>query len=109
MLPTRRDTWKFQLREVHADGVFLVRYSRDGASCWTPMTQTAPGVWELELADTATPYRFGYYPRQGRTFLNGGSFGLTATRRSQPEPLPDLGATIRPVTPAAASPVTPAP
>ena len=82
--PTQR--WRFRVHDTQADSVLLVRYGENGASCWTPMapSPTAPGHWEATVTLIPGEQRVAYFTRQGTTYFNCGTFGLTAERCEPP-------------------------
>ena len=80
------ETWRFQVRDHHAERVYLVRYSEEGFSLWMAMEQAEPGVWQSHMHLAPGCYRFGYFTSEGTAFFNGGTFGLSGERISDPDP-----------------------
>lgn len=90
-MPSQRgETWRFQVRDPEAEQVFLVRYSEQGMSAWTPMAPLGGGVWEVVVHLDPGQYRFGYFRCEGTAYFNGGTFGLCAERVAGPDPRVDV-------------------
>lgn len=80
------ESWRFEVTCANADRVYLVNQIHDiGKNC-LPMVPLGRDVWGIELNLLPGRYKMGYYTLEGRTFFNGGSFGLTSTRSSKPDP-----------------------
>ena len=80
------ETWLFRVHNSGAERAYLVRYGEEGMSLWTAMQPVAPGVWEAIVQVTPGRYRFGHFTKEGRSYFNGGTYGLTAQRQSAPDP-----------------------
>ncbi|MEM6749622.1 MAG: hypothetical protein AAGA57_03115 [Planctomycetota bacterium] len=73
--------WRFKAFAPDAQRAFLVQEKDAGASAWLPMSREpgAHSVWTCEVTLRPGAYRFRYYTDDGRTFLNCGDDGLTAS------------------------------
>jgi len=74
------ELWMFNVDCPSADRVFLVEDCLEGLSTWHEMQKSADGVWEMAYQLSPGRYRFRYYAAEGRTFLNCGTYGLSARR-----------------------------
>lgn len=92
----RGETWRFQVRDRHAERVYLVRYNEEGMSLWTAMQQVEPTVWEVHVHLAPGRYRFAYFTCEGDAFFNGGTFGLSGQRIGAPDPQVSVTALPRP-------------
>ncbi len=79
------ETWRFKVNCPHAERVYLVKESQ-GGKMWLEMTTRSQGEWTLQDRLLPDRYRMSYFIAEGTTYFNGGSFGLTGTRLSQPDP-----------------------
>lgn len=85
MSSPRGEKWRFQVHQPQADRVYLVRYDQHGTSDWLPMRPRGDGGWELELTLGAGTHHFGHFTCEGTAYFNGGTFGLSGVRLSEPD------------------------
>ena len=81
----RGETWRFRVNCPHAERVYLVK-DYNGGKLWVLMTPQGQSNWAVKTTLTPGRYRMTYFIAEGTTYFNGGSFGLTGTRLSQPDP-----------------------
>lgn len=92
------ELWRFQVNDPSADRVYLVNQIYDiGRNC-LPMVPVGDGLWSLDLKLIPGHYMISYYSVEGETLFNGGAFGLTGIRLSEPDPRVTVDLMEQPVT-----------
>lgn len=80
------ESWRFSVTCTHADCVYLVKQLNDFGKKLMPMKPVGPDVWALEVDLLPGHYHMSYFTNEGETFINGGSYGLSAIRIGQHDP-----------------------